>query len=525
MQHNKMCFITCLNDEILYDESVRYINSLHVPDDFEVEIIAIRDAKSLTEGYNRAMRMSDAKYKVYLHQDTLIINKSFINDVVSMFTKYPKLGMMGVIGAEKLSPRGTWWTSPERYGKVYESSREGGMMILETREISGDYQPVEAVDGLILMTQYDLNWRDDLFKGWHMYDISQCMEFIKEGYEIGIPKQESCWCAHDCGPLNLDGYEDQRTIFIQEYSHVLNFPLVSILIPTYNRPVYLQQALDSALSQSYKNIEIIICDDSTNLLSYKMIQPYLKKYNNINYVKNETRQNIKNPQKCLELSNGEYINFLMDDDLFRFDKIEKMIDYFLRFPNIKLVTSYRKLIDQNNNELPDEIFNRPLFQEDTFISGINLGDAALKHFNNIIGEPTTVMFRKSDIKNFGTFQNLNFSVVNDLATWLSVLCKGDAIYISEPLSFFRQHLGQNQRNLEILSESFPDWYNLIVASSNAGFMKNSKDYKMALHNYIKLMMDIIRIFNREGCSYKLVEKQSEFYINSVINRLITLPDN
>lgn len=44
----------------------------------------------------------------------------------------------------------------------------------------------------------------------------------------------------------------------------MKLPLVSVLIPAYNRPRYLREALQCALDQTYKNIEIIICDDSTN---------------------------------------------------------------------------------------------------------------------------------------------------------------------------------------------------------------------------------------------------------------------
>ncbi|MGR5978988.1 glycosyltransferase family 2 protein [Bacillus cereus] len=87
-------------------------------------------------------------------------------------------------------------------------------------------------------------------------------------------------------------------------------PLVSILIPTYNRPTYFEITLESAINQTYKNIEIIVTDDSTNNETYNCIQPYLKKYNNIFYYKNSTV--IGGPHNFInayEKSNGEYVNF------------------------------------------------------------------------------------------------------------------------------------------------------------------------------------------------------------------------
>ncbi|MED3574367.1 glycosyltransferase family 2 protein, partial [Cytobacillus praedii] len=89
-----------------------------------------------------------------------------------------------------------------------------------------------------------------------------------------------------------------------------DLPLVSILIPTYNRPDYFELALKSALEQTYENIEIIIGDDSTNNLTESLVKDkYLPFYNNIRYIRNETNLGqFDNDLKLMELSSGEYIN-------------------------------------------------------------------------------------------------------------------------------------------------------------------------------------------------------------------------
>lgn len=71
----------------------------------------------------------------------------------------------------------------------------------------------------------------------------------------------------------------------------------------------MELALNSALNQTYENIEIIISDDSTNNEVNAMIQPYLREYKCITYVKNETPLVAENFNKCVELANGDYINF------------------------------------------------------------------------------------------------------------------------------------------------------------------------------------------------------------------------
>ncbi|WP_246317037.1 glycosyltransferase [Paenibacillus agri] len=523
MDEKKICFITCLNDEVLYEESVRYIHSLNIPNGFQIELIAIREARSMAEGYNHAMKQSDAKYKVYLHQDTFIINKDFILDIVNLFNNYHSLGMLGVIGAKNIPTNGVWWKSSDRYGKVYDNSRYNEIAIFQGNYVRGDYETVDAVDGLILITQYDLGWREDLFKAWQMYDMSQAFEFRRAGYEVGVAKQNECWCIHDCNSLKTEEYEYQREVFLEEYSKDV-FPLVSVLIPTYNRPELLQQALESVINQTYKNIEIIICDDSTNFLTYTMMQAYINKYPNIIYIKNEERQEINNWQKCLELAQGKYINYLMDDDLFALTKVEKMVDYFLRLPNLKLATSYRRLIDEFNNELPDRRANVSPFQEDTVIKGYALGNVVLKNLNNMIGEPSTVMFKREDVEFFGKFKNKSFFMLNDLATWLALLSKGTAVYIAEPLSYFRQHAGQNQRNLKYLGKSIPDWYNLIDSAHSSVYLKNIKDYKTTLQNYITHMMSIVQVYNQEHSSQMLLEINAASYISTAANKLLEYPD-
>ncbi|MEH7456461.1 glycosyltransferase family protein [Bacillus sp. JJ1127] len=217
MSSKKISFISCVNNFEEYNVALRHIDSLKVPYGYKIETVAIENATSLTSGYNEAMKKSDAKYKVYLHQDVYILNEQFIYDVIRLFENYSKLGMIGVIGA-KTAPNGLWWASSEIYGSVYDSSKgKGNFELLGLHEAINDYEKVLAIDGLIMITQYDLMWRDDLFQGWHFYDVSQSLEFIKAGYEVGVVKQGSPWCIHDCGSLDFTGYEENRKIVVQNY--------------------------------------------------------------------------------------------------------------------------------------------------------------------------------------------------------------------------------------------------------------------------------------------------------------------
>lgn len=498
INENKVCFITCLNDEVLYEESLRYIRTLYIPNGFTVDFVAIRDARSLTEGYNRAMRQSDAKYKVYLHQDTFIINKNFLFDILSLFLNHPKLGMLGMVGVGKMPPNGKWWEKTKKYGKVWENSYTGSMDLLSFHEISGDYQMVEAIDGLMMITQYDIDWREDIFTDWHYYDASQTCEFIRAGLEVGVPHQNDPWCIHDCGSLNLNNYEDQREIFIKEYAKDL-FPLVSILIPTYNRPHYFKQALESALNQTYKNIEIVVCDDSTNDETRDLIDSFLIQHPNIRYFKNDKNLGqFHNDLKCMELAQGEYINFLMDDDLYHPEKISRMMWYFIADDKeeITLITSHRQLIDLDGNDLNDWVATKRLFSEDTIVDGIAFGEFILKNVTNFIGEPTTVLFKKSRLlEPFGTFCGREYGCAVDLASWLNLLSLGKMVYISDTLSYFRIHDNQQLQSIRMRTLARIDFAHQILNARRKGFFNKRSDYLEAILKGIGYIDDFYPLIN------------------------------
>ncbi|KQU16215.1 glycosyl transferase family 2 [Bacillus sp. Leaf75] len=259
-------------------------------------------------------------------------------------------------------------------------------------------------------------------------------------------------------------------------------PLVSIVIPSYNRPHTLRLAIDSVLAQTYSNIEIIICDDSTDNRVKEMINPYIKSHPRIKYYKNEQNLFLENWHKCFDLASGEYINYLMDDDLFHKDKITKMTYFFKEFEDIKLVTSYRQTINESGEYLSPIHATAKLYEETRILDGKLLANIALTRCLNIIGEPTTVLFRKKDLtEKFGVYKGKQYSLINDLAAWLSLLSKGRAVYISEPLSYFRLHSNQNNNKMGL--NAFSEWLDLIIASRQDGFLNTNELFRTALYSY------------------------------------------
>lgn len=219
MKNNKIAFIICTNDKDYMTECMFYISQLKVPDDMELEIIRIEDAVSMTSGYNRAMRQSDAKYKVYLHQDVFILNENFIYDIIKCFEMDAELGMLGIAGSRKVPNDARVWDSLD-IGGCYSVGTFGGIGYAavkpEINNPSGFYEETEFIDGMLIATSKDIEW-DERIDGFHYYDLTQCIRFREAGYKVAVVRQEDLWCFHDFGPLNLETYDKYRKIFCYLY--------------------------------------------------------------------------------------------------------------------------------------------------------------------------------------------------------------------------------------------------------------------------------------------------------------------
>lgn len=158
--------------------------------------------------------MSDARYKIYMHQDVMITEKKFLKKILSLF-KNREIGMIGLVGSPVFPENGVMWYG-DRIGSLYTQGSEGyGTYIFG--QVAAPCEYVEAVDGFLMITQYDVPWRADIFKKWDFYDVSQCFEFSKRGYKIAVPAMLNPWCIHDCGASDYHDYFGEREKFLQEY--------------------------------------------------------------------------------------------------------------------------------------------------------------------------------------------------------------------------------------------------------------------------------------------------------------------
>lgn len=259
-------------------------------------------------------------------------------------------------------------------------------------------------------------------------------------------------------------------------------PRVSILIPAY-RERFFAEALASARVQAYQSLEIVVCDDSPGESIARIVAGASDE--RVRYVRNRAQLGFeRNFTECLRQARGELLKFLNDDDLLMPQCVAGLAGAFDLDPRIALATSRRVVIDEAGQVRPDIIATTPLARVSCLIPGMELGDFALVNSANVIGEPSTVMFRKRDVELEGeglfTWGGRHYHCLADLSLWLRLLSRGPAFYQASALSAFRVHSGQEQGGPTMEIECIAERIELAYQARQSGFLREPRLFRAAL---------------------------------------------
>ncbi len=482
---NKIAAIVYVQDEADYEICAESLRELSCPTGFELEIIPVAKAASRGKAYQAGMEKSDAKYKVYIDSSAWIMYENLLPDMVELFSCHPEIGILGLSGTEIIPPNAPFWVSPKRLGKW--ADKNGAVQ--EFGAFDEPFREVQALDFYFLMTQYDFPWRTDLFYDDLYLCAAQAIEFKRQGYKACVVRQDqdTTWLAY--ARENASTALSLNDRFLDEYSKDI-FPLVSVVIPTYCRPEYFKIALDSVLAQTYRNLDVFITDNSPDDRTEILMQPYLEKYPWIKYEHHKDYNAKENWLVARRYNNpkAEYVNWLMDDDVFMPEKIAEMLSYYFFNPGVTLVTSYRQVIDADGNPLPEAESLTPIADQTHRFPGKYLGNRTLMYLGNFIGEPTTALISKKLMKNgdLGWTGNEGRYLLSDVPTWLNLMEQGDVIYIRKPLSQFRQHPGQQQKAFGTRFRVMINWaINIRYAWERKVFLETEWELRTAIFNWVE----------------------------------------
>jgi len=214
--------------------------------------------------------------------------------------------------------------------------------------------------------------------------------------------------------------------------------LISIIVTTFNRELYLKETIKSILNQSFKNFELIIVDDYSNY----DIDTLIKNFNDnrIILLKNDSKKNIaRNRNLGLKHSKNEIIAFCDDDDTWEKDKLQKQINlinkgYNFVFTNLRLVNYDNNFKVYKRGFISNLIFN--------FLS-TSLSYKILKITNRIC--LSSVLLKKELLRNYNFSEEDSLYAKEDYDLWLRIYLNSKLYYIKAPLVNYRIHNNNSSR--------------------------------------------------------------------------------
>lgn len=272
-----------------------------------------------------------------------------------------------------------------------------------------------------------------------------------------------------------------------------NFPLVSVIVTTFNRKEMLKDTILSILNQSYSNLELIVVDNYSDydFLNYivsfndSRIRPFLNKNNGIIAV---------NRNFGINQSKGDFIAFCDDDDLWHPNNIKVKIDYFTKYKSIGMITSKEEIINEIGEKTGETTHS--WVKNSHHVTFENL------FFKNV-GSPSAAMIRRSCFKIVGYFdEDYHKRNIEDIDYWFKISLKFRILYLNKILGSYRVHSKNesyiNDRQLlnsYFLRKSFIDKKNKEISSF----------YYRAKFHLLKLKIKIALFYFRQKRFYKSFE--------------------
>jgi glycosyltransferase involved in cell wall biosynthesis len=224
-----------------------------------------------------------------------------------------------------------------------------------------------------------------------------------------------------------------------------NADLVSILIPVYNREKLVIESIQSAQNQTYKNIEIIVCDNCSTDNTFSVITELAKADSKIKVFQNEHNLGpVGNWKRCVELANSEFSKILFSDDLISANFIEECLSAFK--DDCAFVMSRIQVFNEEGNcYTPNRYYSRKRYSQKQYLQSALLDN----HFEFTIS-PGSSLFRTKDlldaidmnIENDMSLDFNRFGAGTDLLIFLNIARNYPFIATtSNTVAYFRAHDG------------------------------------------------------------------------------------
>jgi glycosyltransferase involved in cell wall biosynthesis len=211
-------------------------------------------------------------------------------------------------------------------------------------------------------------------------------------------------------------------------------PFVSICIPTYNYAAFLPRAVESALGQTHRDLEVVVLDDASTDETPEVAARYAAD-DRFCFRRADVNAGLfANFNRCLEVARGAFVKVLCADDWLHPRAIEDALAVLDRHPSAGMASSPAWLADGAGRVTG--VRGAPFGPGELVASR----DALRGHadWGNAAGMPTNVLLRREVIAEVGGFE-ADFAPASDLHLWLKVLARHDLAWVAEPRCYMRLH--------------------------------------------------------------------------------------
>jgi glycosyltransferase involved in cell wall biosynthesis len=224
-------------------------------------------------------------------------------------------------------------------------------------------------------------------------------------------------------------------------------PKVSIVIATFNRPNYLKEAIQSALSQTFTDFEILVCDDGRLEQTRRVIEDFGDV--RIRHFVNPTSLGIAmNTLSGIQRASADVVSFLNDDDRWTPEFLSKCAAPMLDNPKLVLVFADHWMIDSSGQRLPAETEeNTRRWGRSVLKPGLQAEPVSLIPTNSIPLAMGSV-FRKSAV-DWTMFSEKVAGAYDGFLAYCLVRSGGAVVYVAERLTEYRVHSGSASENLHV----------------------------------------------------------------------------
>lgn len=265
-------------------------------------------------------------------------------------------------------------------------------------------------------------------------------------------------------------------------------PKVSIIIPVYNGSNYLREAIDSALAQTYKNIEVIVVNDGSNdggkteeiAISYGDITRYFYKENG--GVASALNLGIRK-------MTGDYFSWLSHDDVYYPQKLERQIEYLKKERHDIVLYSDFEFIDHKSRFLKTHCIKK--MEPKRF------------RYELILGNPIhgcTTLIPKRYLEDAGLFDE-NLKTTQDYALWFKMAKNHDFVHIPEVLIKSRLHSEQGSHKIATHTEEINSYYIWCLDEFSAEEI-NKLEMSLSLF-YFRVALNLKKRGYREAAEYAI----------------------